>query len=55
MRWMFPPNLHVQAWTEFRGVEERNVSTSSDALVDGPDCILCSHRDATAERELPIG
>ncbi len=43
----------LQAWTEFRGVEERNVSTSSDALVDGPDCILCSHRDATAERELP--
>lgn len=43
----------VQAWTEFRGVEERNVSTASDALVDGPDCILCSHRDATAERELP--
>jgi hypothetical protein len=43
----------VKAWTEFRGADELIVTTLSDALVDGPDCVLCSHRDATVERDLP--
>ncbi len=42
----------VQAWTEFRVVDEADAA-SSNSLISDQDCILCLHRDAPSEADVP--
>jgi hypothetical protein len=42
----------VQAWTEFRVVDDADAA-SSNGLISDPDCILCLHRDAPTELDVP--